>query len=69
MTKHNEIEFGTRSTAVALVGGHLAQPHDFVEVTLWHNGEGFDVNTNDRRHLELTWDEWDTLKRLVKIIK
>ena len=25
---------------------YIAKPHDFIEVTEWHNGEGFDVCIN-----------------------
>jgi hypothetical protein len=37
---------------------HCAKPDDFIEVSLWHNAEGFNVDlrhlaigTNDRSHL------------------
>ena len=45
-----------------------AKPDDFIEVAMWHNGEGFDVNLNsngDQRFF-LTWGQYKALKALVK---
>jgi hypothetical protein len=44
----------------------LAKPHDFMEVTLWHNGEGFDVTISDDQHFTLSWGQYKALKKLVK---
>lgn len=43
----------------------LAKEDDFIEVTLWHNGEGFDACTADQ-HFELTWGQFKALKKLIK---
>lgn len=40
---------------------HLAKEHDYIEVTEWHNGEGFDVSMADR-HFQLTWGELEALQ-------
>jgi hypothetical protein len=45
---------------------HLAKPGDFMEVTLWHNGEGFDVTISDDQLFTLSWGEYKALKKLVK---
>ena len=47
---------------------HFAKPHDFIEVSLWRNGEGFDahLSTHADRTIHLTWDEFNALKKLVK---
>jgi hypothetical protein len=47
---------------------HLAKPDDFIEVSLWHNGEGFDahLSTNGDHFFKLTWGEFKALKKLVK---
>jgi hypothetical protein len=47
---------------------HLANPDGFIEVALWHNGEGFDVciSTNSEQAFRLTWGEFKALKKLVK---
>ena len=46
----------------------LAKPEDFIEVSLWHNGEGFDVHLSAHgdQSFKLTWGEYKALKKLVK---
>jgi hypothetical protein len=47
---------------------HHSKPHDFMEVTEWVNGEGFDVYLNAARGAErvsLTHGEWEALQVLV----
>ena len=43
----------------------LAKDDEFIEVALWHNGEGFDACIADQ-HFELTWGQFKALKKLVK---
>jgi hypothetical protein len=47
---------------------HLAKPSDFIEVSLWHNDEGFDVHlsNNGEQSIRLSWGEFKALKKLVK---
>ncbi|NBS67681.1 hypothetical protein EBT31_02055 [bacterium] len=47
---------------------HFAKPHDFIEVNLWHNGEGFDarLSTHNEQTISLTWGEFKALKKLIK---
>lgn len=40
---------------------HHAKENDFMEVTEWYNGEGFDVSIN-QRHLSLSWGEYEALQ-------
>jgi len=49
---------------------HFAGEHDFMEVTTWKNGEGFDVDISGKlsTRFQLTWGEFDALKRIVKEI-
>ena len=46
----------------------FAKPEDFIEVSLWHNGEGFDVHlsSNGDQSFKLTWGEYQALKKLIK---
>ena len=47
---------------------HCAKEQDFIEVSLWHNGEGFDAHLSsfgDQR-FQLTWGQFKALKKLVK---
>lgn len=43
---------------------HLAKEHDFMELTEWHNGEGFDVVAGDKQ-FSLTHGEFSALITLV----
>ena len=47
---------------------HLAKPDDFIEVSLWHNGEGFDahLSTHAEQSIKLSWGEFKALKTLIK---
>jgi hypothetical protein len=47
---------------------HCAKEQDFIEVSLWHNGEGFDAHLSsfgDQR-FQLTWGQFRALKTLIK---
>jgi hypothetical protein len=41
---------------------------DFMEISMWHNGEGFDVilNSQGEQRFGLTWGQYKALKTLVK---
>lgn len=39
---------------------------DFIEVTQWTNGEGFDVVLSDKQFFSLHDTEWDVLKKIIK---
>jgi len=47
---------------------HLAKPDDFMEVSIWHNGEGFDahVSSHGEQTIRLSWGEFKALKKLIK---
>jgi len=46
---------------------HFSKETDFIEVTEWHNGEGFDVNinSNGEQRFSLTWGQYEALQALV----
>lgn len=46
----------------------LAKEHDFVEITEWTNGEGWDITINDR-HFHLTYGELDAINYLTKVLE
>ena len=46
---------------------HLAKEHSFMEVTEWHNGEGFDVTIADDKYYSFTHGEFELLNVLVRI--
>jgi hypothetical protein len=47
---------------------HFAKNDHFIEVSLWHNGEGFDAHLNsyNEQSFKLTWGEFKALKKLIK---
>ena len=47
---------------------HFAKDDHFIEVSLWHNGEGFDVdiNSHGEQRFQLTWGQFKALKKLLK---
>jgi hypothetical protein len=47
---------------------HLAKLDAFIEVSLWHNGEGFDVHLSSHvdQTIRLSWGEFKAIKKLVK---
>lgn len=44
---------------------HLAKKDDFIEITEWANGEGWDITINDR-HFHLTFGELNAIEYLTK---
>jgi len=47
---------------------HCTKPGDFIEVILWHNGEGFDAHLSGHgdQSFKMTWGEFRALKKLIK---
>ena len=46
----------------------FAKSEDFLEVSLWHNDEGFDarISSHGDHYISLTWGQFKALKKLVK---
>lgn len=46
----------------------IAGESDFIEVTEWKNGEGFDVEIGSKlpMRFQMTWGEYDALRQVVK---
>ena len=42
---------------------HLATEHDYIEVTEWTNGEGWDISFNNK-HISLTYGELEAINYL-----
>lgn len=45
---------------------YIAKENDFIEVTEWTNGEGFDININDKPVISLTSGELSAINYLVQ---
>lgn len=46
----------------------LAKPDDFIEVSEWYNGEGFNIIINNRMFC-LTYGEFDAIHYLIDSLK
>lgn len=46
---------------------YIAKDDDFIEVSEWSNGEGWDITINDR-HFHLTYGTLDAINYLTKAI-
>lgn len=48
---------------------YLSKEHDYIEITEWKNGEGFDVcisQSNGDDTFQLTFGQFDAIKKLLK---
>lgn len=43
--------------------------HDFIEVTEWANGEGWDIQISDAKSFSLHFTEYKQLKKLIKFLE
>jgi len=64
MSKLDITENQRRAISAPLAGAY-SKAGDFIEVTEWTNGEGYDVAINDRL-FSIHFTEWDVLKKLIK---
>ena len=46
----------------------FAKENDYIEITEWHNGEGFDVDihTSQPQSFQLTWGQYSAMKKMIK---
>lgn len=75
-TKHDPIKHSMRRAVMAPLESycHLScgRHDDFVEVTEWSNGEGFDVNLNDAggmQSMSMTYGQLKAIRKLVKALE
>lgn len=47
---------------------HLAKKHDFIEVTEWGNGEGYDITLSDNQIVSITAGQFNAIKKLIKLL-
>lgn len=70
MKETKKIEHYKLKAAFAYLADYdITNKHDdFMEMSMWHNGEGFDVilNSNGEQRFGLTWGQYKALKTLVK---
>ena len=74
-----EIELGTRKSAFATLkdfctfsmSAERKDKGDFLEVTEWTNGEGYDIHIEDSSgptRFMLTWGQFEAMKKCIKTI-
>ncbi len=61
-----KIEINKRSSEFTYFNDPYHKDSDFIEVTEWSNGEGWDVQINDDKHFSLHDTEFEMLKKLIK---
>ena len=61
-----EITRNDRKALMATLNDAWHKEHDFIEVTEWSNGEGYDIRISDEPTFSLHFTEWDVLKKLIK---
>jgi hypothetical protein len=55
----------TRKSLFASLEGAYHKEGDFIEVTEWSNGEGYDVTINEKQ-FSLHFTEYEALKKIIK---
>lgn len=43
--------------------------NDFIEVTQWVNGEGWDITISDNQQFSLHWTEFKAIKKIIKYLE
>ena len=61
-----KIEFYKKPSVFTYFNDPYHKGSDFIEVTEWSNGEGWDVQINDDKHFSLHDTEFEMLKKLIK---
>lgn len=46
----------------------FCKEEDWIEVTEWTNGEGWDININDEKRISLHYDELTAINYLIKCL-
>ena len=46
-----------------------AKDDDYIEITEWANGEGWDINISDEKRISLTFGELEAINYLVKTLE
>ena len=43
--------------------------NEFIEVSEWVNGEGYDININDNKRISLSYDEYSAVTHLISCLQ
>jgi len=61
-----KIEMKPRNSAFVTLTDCWHKEHDYVEVTDWTNGEGWDIAISDKKIVSLHFTEFDAIKALIE---
>jgi hypothetical protein len=61
-----DIVMSTRRTAFVTLKDAWHKPHDYVEVTEWTNGEGWDIAISDKKIFSIHFTEYEAIKSMIK---
>ena len=61
----DKIEFSKRKSIFANMNSHISKEGDFIEVTRWTNGEGWDITISDEKTISLHETEFEVIKLLI----
>lgn len=64
-----EITFNQRSTAFMPLDTGWSKEGDFIEVTEWSNGEGYDVHISEKQQFSMHFTEWEVIKTLIAYLE
>lgn len=42
--------------------------HEFIEISEWANGEGYDININDNKRISLSFDEYTAVTHVISCL-
>ena len=62
----SKIEFRQRKSAFVPIQDAWHKEHDYIEVTEWSNGEGWDIVISDDKYISLHFTEFAILKELIE---
>lgn len=69
-TKKLKIKHGNKEVEVAPYNRKslvVELKDDFIEVTEWENGEGYDIALSDKQVISITIGQFDAIKKLIKL--
>ena len=64
--KKDKIEITNRPTAFMTMDDPHHKPYDFVEVSEWTNGEGWDISISNDQIFSIHDTEFRAIKKLIK---
>lgn len=61
----DKIEFSKRKSIFASMNSYISKKGDFIEITEWTNGEGWDITISDEKTISLHETEFEVIKLLI----